>query len=317
MSTAEALREFRAMGSECVVRIVGDESVIGPIADRCVDRVLALHDLWTRFSDDSELSRLNAANGSPFAVSDDTFAIVALALEAWRATHGLFDPTMLESLRDVGYDLTFDELSDRPPISITNEVGHTSGAGRVVLDAQSSTVTLPSGVQLDLGGIGKGRAADLVLERAIADGAVGACIDLGGDVRVGGTAVDGGGWGIVIDDPFHPGSDLAVLALGEGSVTTSSRLRRHWPTAEGDAHHLLDPATGRSAETDLVAVTVVAASAAWGEAHAKAALIAGVVDGIALLADAGLSALLITHQGDALRAGAIGDFLIESDHDRS
>lgn len=314
---AEVVREFRAMGSECSVRIVGEESTIASIADRCVQRVLELHDLWTRFSDESELSRLNDANGSDFKVSNDTLDVIALALDAWRATDGRFDPTMLDSIRGVGYDLTFDDLAGRTPVSIRTDSTGSSGAGAIVIDRRSSTVTLPSGVGLDLGGIGKGRAADLVFDLAMAEGATGACIDLGGDVRVGGTAIDGGGWGIVIDDPSEPGSDLAVLALGDGSVTTSSRLRRHWETTEGVAHHLLDPVTGRSAETDLVAVTVVAASAAWGETHAKAALIAGAVDGTAMLADAGLSAILITGDGEVLRAGAIGDFLLDPDRDRA
>ena len=78
----------------------------------------------------------------------------------------------------------------------------------------------------------------------------------------------------------------------------------------GEAHHLLDPATGRPADTDLLAVTVVAASAAWAEVHAKAALVGGSVDGIALLADAGLSALLVTTDGDVVRVGSIGEFLV-------
>lgn len=244
-------------------------------------------------------------------VGTDTFAIVTLAIDAWRATEGLFDPTMLDELVAAGYDNDFRTLGDigraldAPARSLRLPV-----AGGIAFDADTSSIELPDGVHLDLGGIGKGYAADLVATELLADGAVGVCIDLGGDVRLAGSSIGGDGWGIEVADPFDGAADLALLAVGEGAVATSSRLRRRWRVGDGEAHHLLDPATGRPAETDLVAVTVVAASAAWAEVHAKAALIGGSVDGLALLVDAGLSALLVTEDHDVLRVGSIGDFLV-------
>jgi thiamine biosynthesis lipoprotein len=182
----------------------------------------------------------------------------------------------------------------------------------VVVDEERLMVTLPENVSLDFGGIGKGRCADLVLERLLAAGAGGACVDLGGDVRVGGSGPEGDGWVIAIDDPFHPGEDLALIALSSGAVTTSSRLRRQWSTVDGPAHHLLDPTTGHPARRGLAAVSVVAADAAWGEVHAKAALIAGPFDGVFLLVQAGLSGLLVQDDGTVLTAGSIDDYLINS-----
>ena len=139
------------------------------------------------------------------------------------------------------------------------------GPAAIEVDERIGLVVLPSGCRIDLGGIGKGRAADLVAEQLLAAGALGACIDLGGDVRVGGLTAGGGDdWLVAVDDPFHPGDDLAMLRLAGGAVTTSSSAKRRWATGAGSAHHLIDPGTGRPAHSGLAAVTVVAGSAAWG-----------------------------------------------------
>jgi thiamine biosynthesis lipoprotein len=172
-------------------------------------------------------------------------------------------------------------------------------------------VVLPAGCHLDLGGIGKGRCADLLAAELLAAGALGACVDLGGDVRVAGrTSTGGDDWVVAVDEPFHPGEDLALVQLADGAVTTSSRAKRRWGSGPTAGHHLIDPATGRPAETDLLAVTVVAASAAWGEVHAKAALVAGARRGRALLEAAGMCGLLVAADGTCTPAGPIGDFLV-------
>jgi thiamine biosynthesis lipoprotein len=316
MALEETTRTFRAMGSDCIIRVVAD-GADGPDASTILDRAEArVHDLekrWSRFLDDSELSQMNAHAGAPVFVSPETFELVALAIDAWRATHGLFDPTMLDALRDAGYDESFDDLAARPPvIPTTTPMFESVGLAGVELDRRTSMVHTPPDLHLDLGGIGKGHAADVVLLQVLAEGASGACLDLGGDIRVGGIASDGGGWAVVVDDPFRPGQDLVTVAVAEGAITTSSRLRRRWSTTDGESHHLLDPATRLPARSGLAAVTVIAASAAWGEVHAKAALIAGPRDGVALLVDAGLCGLLVTDDEIVLRAGPFDQFLVDS-----
>jgi len=306
----EYLRAFRAMGSDCVVRIVVDDDRAEPILDRVVEKVAELEKRWSRFLPDSEVSQLNDHAGAPVFVSPETFTLLSLAIDAWRVTGGRFDPTLLDALQRVGYDTTFDDMATRPPVDVAEVVVNTNGLDSVVLDARSFMVHAPAGLHFDLGGIGKGYAADCVFVQVMEDGVSGACLDFGGDVRVGGITAEGGGWPIVIDDPFRPGEDLAVLGLGDGAVTTSSRLRRKWPTTAGEAHHLLDPATSRPAESGLASVTVIAAHAAWGEVHAKAALIAGVADGAALIENAGLSGLLVTDDGDSIAVGQFEAFVM-------
>jgi FAD:protein FMN transferase len=136
-------------------------------------------------------------------------------------------------------------------------------------------ITLPEGVAIDPGGMGKGLAADLTAQLLVDSGADGALVNLGGDLRALGRAPTAEGWIVTVDDPIRPTSELLRLALLAGAVATSSRLRRRWRTTAGDAHHIIDPSTGRPADSDVVAVTVVAGEAWWAEALTKSLFLAG------------------------------------------
>jgi FAD:protein FMN transferase len=311
----EHLRRFRALGSDCLVRVVvADDDASGPaLVDMAVARLAELEGRWSRFRADSELTALNTHAGSPVFTSTETATLVAMAIEAWRVTDGLFDPTVHDALVASGYDRTFDELATAaeptapPPAAVP-----VPGPAAIEVDERIGLVVLPEGCHIDLGGIGKGRCADLVADELLVAGAVGVCVDLGGDVRVGGVTVGAGDdWVIAVDHPLQPGTDLALLRLAGGAVTTSSSARRRWATGAGAAHHLIDPATGRPAAAGLCAVTVVSGAAAWGEVHAKAALIAGARRGASLIEAAGMCALLVGDDGTVTRAGPLDAFLVE------
>lgn len=301
--------------------VPGDPTAPAPTADvlstlvlgRAEDEIARLERRWSRFLPDSELSRLNGATaGRPVLVSAETFAVVQLAVDAWRTTGGRFDPTVLDALVAAGYDRTFDEVKAAAALQPSGIVAGSSppvpGCDGIVLDPGLGAVTLPVGVHLDLGGVGKGRAADVVAERMVADGAEGACVNLGGDVRVAGRAPDDDGWVVAIDDPFRPDVELTRVALVDGAVTTSARTNRHWRSEGTDAHHLIDPATGRPAGGGLAAVTVVAAEASWAEILSKATFVAGADDGAALLAGSGACGLLVHDDGSLTRVGGFERF---------
>ena len=205
---------FRVMGCDAFVVTHG-----GPddLPARAESRLRDLAARWTRFDDRSELSAINAAAGRAVAVSAETFAVVGLAVDAWRVTDGWFDPTVLPMLVAAGYDRSFERVAGRP-VWYDDATSAAPGCADIELDGEHSTVRLPVGVAIDLGGIGKGRAADIVAGEMIAAGAHGACVDLGGDVAVAGTTVDGEAWVIGIADPFAPDRDHARIALAAGAV---------------------------------------------------------------------------------------------------
>ena len=122
-------------------------------------------------------------------------------------------------------------------------------------------------MRLDLGGSGKGHAADRVA--AIVGSAGEWVVDAGGDVRV------GGGRDVHVAHPLRD-EPAAVVRVNDGAIATSSIVRRSWRTAGGAvAHHLLDPATGRPAWTGLLSVTALAPTTLHAETLAKSALLSG------------------------------------------
>jgi thiamine biosynthesis lipoprotein len=179
VSTQE--REAELMGTTAHVIVTGAEP---GLAARAVERLRLLEARWSRFLPDSEISRLNEHPGVPVLVSHDTYLLVERAIEGWRLTGGLFDPTLLRELRAAGYDRSFElmragasapddrpaDAGARPPDRAT--LRPTTDA--ITLDPLVRTVRLPFGVELDPGGIGKGLAADLVVEELRAQGATGA-----------------------------------------------------------------------------------------------------------------------------------------------
>lgn len=282
-----ATLSFRAMGSDCRV-VAPDES----LARHAADLVGQLERTWSRFLPDSEISAVNDAAGKLTIVSDVTYELIATAERARGATGGAFNPLMLDQLVALGYDRSWSLMADgiNGPVAAATTPGTEA---TIELFPELRAVRIPDGTRFDPGGIGKGLAADLVAAALVAAGATTAQIELGGDVRLVGPSWSGGPWSVCVDDVDHDEPDAATVTLPEGGVATSSAVRRRWHRGGAEFHHLLDPVTGRSAITDLDAVTTVAPTLWWAEVVAKVALIAGSTRARQLLSDFGVTGLLI------------------------
>ncbi len=278
------------------------------IADRALaqaESMLAdLEARWSRFVPSSDISRLNAARpGTPVPVSAETVELVQCGVDAWCRTNGAFDPTMLHTTIATGYDRPFDELAtargpaadelantgpstghDRPfdelaaansqsadePFTRGDDLATPPQAcGRIVVDPDAGTVTLPEGCGFDPGGIGKGLAADLVAEAALGWGVDGVLVNLGGDLRCAGHPPEPGWWTVQLPDVAVV-DGRATIQLVEGGVATSTPRLRRWMTARGTNHHLIDPTLGRPTSGGPASVTVVARSACDAETTATA-----------------------------------------------
>lgn len=297
---------FPVMGGTGHVVVVGSG---GPLlVAHAEDRLRQLEARWTRFSPDSEVTRLNRREGRRTRVHPATFALVARACDGWRLTGGLFDPTVLPAMIVVGYDRPLDRSgrSGRP----TGRVATASpGCGAIDVDPRGRTVVLPAGVVLDPGGLGKGLAADLVATELLTMGAEGALVNVGGDLRAVGAPPSAWGWSVGIEDPFDPTATMAVPRFGEGAVATTTPTHRRWVTSSGPAVHLIDPRSGLPVDTDVASVSVIAAQAWMAEVVAKAAAITGVEGAVDLIDDAGLSGIVVSDTGDVRLSARLGAFL--------
>ena len=175
-------------------------------------------------------------------------------------TGGLFDPTVLTSVKAAGYDADFATVIARGAIAASSAalvVEPAPGIAGVVIDEKLSTVALPSGV-----GIGKGLAADIIAGEIMGAGAHGVLVNLGGDIVFSGTPGDDPAWLIAIEDERvgvdHPERVCGHLEfepwIERGAIATSTTLKRVWGNGR---HHLIDPRTGDVSRGDLVQATVV------------------------------------------------------------
>lgn len=272
------------------------------------NRVFELEGLWSRFRSDSDVSRANAAPGRAVAIAAETEALLRLALDAVALSGGVFDPTVHDALVAAGYDRSFEQVDwHSGPARHPGWIGPVPGCAGIEVDA--GFVRLPEGTRLDLGGIGKGYAADLVAGEVRALGASGVCVNLGGDLRVSGTAPGGGSvWPIAIDDPWGAPAPTAMIGLTEGALATSSVLRRRWADASGCGHHLINPRTGQPARTEVVSASVIAADATWAEVFAKCIVIEGPAAGLRRVGAAGLAGVVILEDGSTIRTDDFGRY---------
>lgn len=277
-------RQFRAMGTD--VELLVDDEDAEKALDDAEREFHRLEALLSRFRCNSELSRLNEAK--TLAVHPDVARVVELALQARERTGGRFDPTVHDAVVAAGYDRSFELV---PPDTASPARAVACG-GRVQVDGER--IHLARDVRLDLGGIGKGFAVE---RAALILASAGPClVNAGGDL-----AVRGGSWPVGLETA----DGMITLQLDHGAIATSGRDRRVWQRNGRDQHHLIDPATGAPAETDLLRVTVVASDAVEAEVWAKALFLAGDRQAAAEAEALRLPCVLVTVDGRTTFAGGL------------
>jgi len=247
---------FEALGSRC--HLLGLGLAPGRLR-RAAGRVAEAHRRFTRFVPDSELSRLNAAVGRWVTVSPDLEELLRAALDAHRLSGGLVHAGVLPCLLATGYTRPLArggptraaETAPAPPPPLPE-----------LLEVEPGRARLRQG-GIDLGGIAKGWLAD----RLAAELGENCVVNLGGDLFARGPGPGDEGWPI--------GVGGTTLLLRDRGAATSGTRGRAWAQGDRRFHHLIDPRTGRPAESDLSEVSVVADDAFQAEVHAKAALLLG------------------------------------------
>ena len=265
----------------------------GAMAIAAQAMLVRFEQVLSRFLEDSELSLLNRDPRKQVPASALLRRAVHAGLWAAERTEGLVDVTVLPAVRAAGYTASraglasvplADALAVAPPRLSARAQANPAWASITVLDHDAAIRRDPR-VLIDLGGIGKGLAADLRADRLA--GYERFVIACGGDVRVGGSRPDR--WPVEVEVQ-HPltGAIVDSFQMSEGAAATSGLDARLWQREDGSfAHHLIDPATGESAWTGLIAVSAKAPTCVEAEALAKAALLSGPTGASRFLAEHG------------------------------
>ncbi len=168
----------------------------------------------------------------------------------------------------------------------------------VTLDKNSHSIYLEKkGMLLDLGGIGKGYAADEVANILRESGVEHAIIDLGGNVYALGDKPGNKLWTIGIQDPFGlRGNGIGTINVANKSLVTSGIYERYLETEDGKKyHHILNPSTGYPYDNQIAGVSIISDYSIDGDALSTSTFALGIEDGLAFIEKLdGIDAIFVT-----------------------
>jgi thiamine biosynthesis lipoprotein len=262
-----------------------DPARIGEAYDAVRAEVDAIDAACSRFRPDSELSRVNQADGAPVPVSALFAEALETALRAAELTDGDVDPTCGAALEALGYDRDFDAVraaSAAGPTFVVTGFVPAPGWRVIDWDLERRVVRIPPGCRLDFGATAKALAADRAAARAHAASGCGVLVSLSGDISLSGPAPEGG-WHVRVTDDHRSGDDAPgqTITLFEGGLATSSTTVRRWTASSPSSipalemHHIVEPAGGRPVESCWRTVSVAAATCVDANTAATAAIVRG------------------------------------------
>lgn len=268
----------------------------GPAADaslvavrREIERIEVL---LSRFRPDSEISRVNrSAGGPPVPVSLDTCEVLAQAAAFSGRLPGCFDVTVGPLVRV--WQAARETRVAPDPARIGEALTLVDHRDVVLEPAEVAAGLRRPGQSIDLGGIGKGFAADCAVDVFRRFGVTSAFSNLGGNVVARGSRPDGSAWQIGIQHPRKEGLIGAVAVMDKAVVTSGDYQRYYTDPTGARRHHILDPSTGYPARSGLISVSIVAERATAADALSTMVFVAGLERGLGLLDGCCAEAVLV------------------------
>ena len=228
----------------------------GEDAEKALEESAALIEnleaLWSVTDQKSDIYRANHSGGQTVTVSAETAELVDFSLMMAGKTGGALDPTIYPVLLSWGFTTDSKQV---PPSDQISKLLENVSYDKIKLEGNSLTV--PDGMQIDMGAVGKGYTADLVTEKLKQHKIQSAIISLGGNVQAIGSRPDGTDWHIGVRAPWEDGN-IGVLQIRDAAVVTSGGYENYFEDENGDIYwHIIDPSTGYPAKSGLQSVTVV------------------------------------------------------------
>ena len=268
----EATNQIFAMDTVMDFYAVGENGEAALTA--AAQEINRLESLLSRTRQGSEVDALNRHDSA--VLSDETAQLLRAALAYCEKTGGLFDITVAPLVD------AWNIHGDRPRVPADSEITQLlTLVGSEHLQLDGVNAALDSGCAIDLGGIAKGYASDVVAQLYREYGIEGGWISLGGNVYAHGTKPDGSGWNVAVRDPANTAGSAAIVTLSNEFAVTSGGYQRYFTAEDGTVYqHILDPKTGRPAESDLLSVTIVADNGTMADAYSTALYVMGEADAV-------------------------------------
>lgn len=295
------------MGTIVNVRVYGPDRVV--VANQVLDEIRRLENLLSNKIEDSEIYKINANAGiKPVKVSSDTFTVVKSAWEYAEKTGGLFDPSIGPLVALWGIGTKNARVPNETEIA---EILPLVDYRKIIFDEIEKTIFLKeTGMIIDVGGIGKGYAADRAIEIFKAKNVKTAFINIGGNTMTHGQKPDKSAWGIGIQDPRAARLEMmAIFQLPELAVVTSGDYERFFTQDNVRYHHILNPKTGYPAQTGLISASVFGEKSFDADALSTSVFLLGAEKGIELAQKMGYELMLITEDKEVIITGGYEDKL--------
>jgi thiamine biosynthesis lipoprotein len=300
------------LGTIITIQLFGtkDESLI----DESFQIIQDVENQMSLSIENSELNLLNEAAGSGFVeTTDHVFFVIQKALEYSRLSSGGFDISLepVISLWNIGT-----EEARVPEANELTEALKKVDYKKIQIDESNTSVSLEEGMSLDLGGIAKGYAADLVSDYLREEGITKAILNLGGNVLVIGTKSEDSGFKVGLQNPFSERNVyFGIVEVSDKTVVTSGIYERNFTQDGVTYHHILDTISGYPVTNGVAAVSVIASQSIDADALSTLLFVMGVDKGIALCESLeGVECIYVTDDSKlTMTKGAMDIFQITDD----
>lgn len=267
--------DHRAMGTVFTLAAYGgDAAYLEEVADRVFQEIDWLDDQMSRYKPASDLSGINReAARRPVLVEPGLFKLIQDSFRYSQKTDGAFDMTAGPLMKAWGF---FRGEGRLPGVAELRAVMKSVGYRHVHLDEGARTIRFDApGVELDLGGIGKGYAVDRAVGVLLDNGIQTALISSGtSSIFALGSPPGQRGWRISVRDPAQPDRSAAILRLENISLSVSGNYEKFFSFGGKMYAHIVDPRTGSPAE-GVLSAAVISPSATEAEALSTAFFVAG------------------------------------------
>ncbi len=300
-------KETYVMGTKAEITIYGiDRGKAMEAAGEALHELHRIESVMSTWRVDSEISLLNAESSEkPYRIGRELFSLIESSFHFSEITGGAFDITAGPLVKMWGFQGGEPVLPSRDTIDETlSRVGYR----KVILDADSSTVTLPEGMRLDVAGIAKGYGVDRCVSILKGLGVKRALVNLGGNIYAIGSPPGRKSWTVGVRDPYGGKGTIGSIALKNEAVATSGNYENFVLMGGRRYGHIVDPRTGLTVDS-VLSVTVVAPTAVESDALSTGLFVLGVEDGSKAIASLpGVKALFALPSVDGALYESAGDF---------
>ena len=303
------------MGTTWSLRVVLPEGApaawVGAIGDTVQARLERINGLMSTWDSGSELSVFNSTRDTAaIPLSEETIAVLEIALDVGAASGGAFDVTVEPLVREWGFGAGDAKLPEPPAAASLDRLRPLVGLDRLRLDTRDGRLAKAHpDVSVDLSAVAKGYALDLAARGVQRMGGSDFALEVGGEVRAHGVKPDGSGWRVAIEAPT-PGARTIyrVIELRNEAIATSGDYRNYVTIGGTRTGHLIDPRTASPVPWRGFSVSVVHPEAALADAWATALSVLGPAEGLELAENLGLSAVFVFgSEADGFELSATAD----------